>query len=288
MKLTTLKSIVQGLGLFLFISVFFSSQVQAQGITTSTLSGIVTDALGEVLPGANIIAIHTPTGTRYGAATSASGEFRIPNVRVGGPYKVTASFIGFQSQTIEGLQLSLGNTERVSFVLQTDDIALEEIVISALGNDNVFNSEKTGAGSNVDPTRIMELPTISRSINDFTRVVPQSNGTSFAGRDNRFNNYTIDGTVYNNNFGLGSAQFAGSNPISLDAIEEIQINLAPYDVRLGSFTGASVNAVTKSGTNEYKASVYNYYRNQDFQGLKIKDTEFTVDDAYNSVFLMFI
>jgi len=283
-----LSSTINLKSLFALCSILFSlslTNLSAQGITTSSINGIVITTDGEELAGANVIAIHTPTGTKYGAATTANGEFRIPNMRVGGPYRITASYIGFENQVIEGITLSLGNTERVKFTLQVDDLALEEIVVSVTGyEDKLFNSDKTGAGNNVDPTKLTALPTISRSVNDFTRVVPQSNGTSFAGRDNRFNNYTIDGSIYNNNFGLGSAQFAGSNPISLDAIEEIQINLAPFDVRLGSFTGASVNAVTKSGSNTFKATGYTYYRNQDYQGLKIGETEFEVTDAYNQIF----
>lgn len=281
----TKQNVSKSVSISLIILLLSIHSLFAQGITTSAISGIVTDDKGEILIGANVLAIHTPTGTKYGVATNAKGEFRLPNVRVGGPYRLTASYLGFQNQSIENLYLSLGNTERVEFKLSPEEIALEEVVVSAAGlNDKLFNSQKTGAGNNVDPTKINALPTISRSVNDFTRVVPQSNGTSFAGRDSRFNNYTIDGSIYNNNFGLGSAQFAGSNPISLDAIEEIQVNLAPYDVRLGSFTGASVNAVTKSGSNTFKATGYSYYRNQDYLGTEIGDTKFEVDNSYTQIY----
>lgn len=190
--------------------------------------------------------------------------------------------MGYRSSTTENVILSLGSIYRLDVSLNAENIELSEVVVSA-SSDRLFNSDKTGAGQNLDNTKINNLPTINRNVNDFTRLTPQSNGTSFAGRDNRFNNYTIDGNVYNNNFGLGSAQFAGSNPISLDAIEEIQVNLAPFDVRQGGFTGANVNAITKSGTNTYKATAYRFYRNQNLIGDNIGDVEFDIADSFTEI-----
>lgn len=256
----------------------FGQTAQAQ-VTTSSLTGIVTDSDGETLPGASVVAVHVPSGTTYGTSTRADGSYRISNMRVGGPYTITFSFVGFRSFVVEDVFLSLGETYNQRAVLSSEAIELDELVVTAL-EDRIFNQERTGASTNVTSDRIINVPTISRSINDLTKLTPQSSGTSFAGRDNRFNNYTVDGNVYNNNFGLGSAQFAGGNPISLDAIEEVQINLAPYDVRQGGFTGANVNAITRSGTNRFRGTLYTFYRNQDFLGTKIGDNEINVDDSF--------
>lgn len=250
-----------------------------QGVTTSSLTGVVLDDTGETLPGANVTAVHEPSGTTYGTTTRTDGSYRISNMRVGGPYTIRISFVGFNTFVAEEVFLRLGETYNQSAVLSADDIELDELVVTALG-DRVFNQERTGASTNVTSDRIASVPTITRSINDLTKLTPQSSGTSFAGRDNRFNNYTVDGNVYNNNFGLGDAQFAGGNPISLDVIEEVQINLAPYDVRQGGFTGANVNAITRSGTNAFRGTGYIFYRNQDLIGTSIGDNEITIDDSY--------
>ena len=263
----------------------------AQSITTSTLKGVVTGSAtsaerkiteGEALPGANIIALHEPSGTTYGSVSNLNGDFTIPNMRVGGPYKVTVSYIGYQDAVYENIYLSLGSTTNININLTEDATQLGEVVITG-GRDAIFSSDRTGAATNLSQEKINSLPTINRSINDFTRLTPQSNGTSFAGRDPRFNNYTIDGNIYNNNFGLGNGQFAGSSPISLDAIEEVQVNLAPYDVRQGGFTGANVNAITKSGTNNVSASVYYYFRNDQLIGDKADETRLTNSDAKNTI-----
>ncbi|WP_240644783.1 TonB-dependent receptor [Cyclonatronum proteinivorum] len=250
-----------------------------QGVTTSTLTGVVTDDTGETLPGANVTAVHVPSGTTFGTTTLMDGSYRISNMRVGGPYTIRISFVGFRTFVVEDVFLRLGETYVQNAELSSEDIELEEFVVTALG-DRIFNQERTGASTNVTSDRIASVPTITRSINDLTKLTPQSSGTSFAGRDNRFNNYTIDGNVYNNNFGLGNAQFAAGNPISLDVIEEVQINLAPYDVRQGGFTGANVNAITRSGTNQFRGTGYVFYRNQDFLGTQIGDNEINVEDTF--------
>ena len=262
--------------LFLFAGLV--QQVEAQ-VTTASLTGVVADGDGETLPGASVVAVHTPSGTTFGTSTRADGSYRISNMRVGGPYTITFSFVGYQSYVVEDVYLTLGETYNQPAVLGAGSLELDELIVTAIGS-RIFNDERTGASTNLTSDRIVNVPTINRNIGDLTKLTPQSNGSSFAGRDNRFNNYTVDGNVYNNNFGLGSAQFAGGNPISLDAIEEIQINLAPYDVRQGGFTGANVNAITKSGSNRFVGSVYTYYRNQDFIGTKIGDNELTVDDSF--------
>jgi len=253
------------LRIVLFSFVLFSAQtVFGQGVTSSTIVGTVTDQTGFPLVGATVRAIHEPSGTNYGIITNAKGRFTLPGLRVGGPYTVRVTYVGYQEQKFENITLALGATKVINASLK-EGLELEEIEVVA-SSDDVFNSDKTGATTNLSNERISSLPTINRNINDFTRLVPQSNGTSFGGADNRYNNYTIDGNLYNNNFGLGSAQFAGGNPISLDAIEEVQVNIAPYDVTQSGFTGANVNAVTKSGTNQIEATAYTLFRNQNTQG----------------------
>jgi len=251
----------------------------SQGVTTAAINGLITDEGGQPLPGATVLAVHQPTGTEYGTITRPDGRYSLANMQVGGPYTITFSFVGYNRQVIEGIHLRLGDTYRQDITLTAGDVELEEVVVTGVA-DQVFNRERTGAATNVSEEQIARIPTINRSINDLTKLTPQSSGTSFAGRDNRFNNYTIDGSVYNNNFGLGNDQFAGGNPISLDVIEEVQVNLAPYDVREGGFTGANVNAVTRRGTNDYRGTAYLFYRNQALVGTRIGDNEITIDDSF--------
>ncbi len=260
-----------------------SNAAFAQGITTSSMEGLVLTYDNEALPNANIVAVHQPSGTRYGTTSRADGRFNLPNLRTGGPYEITVTHVGYQSDVLSDIVLSLGETRNLTFFMLEVGMSLEEVVVSATV-DRVFDAGRTGATTNLDTETINMMPTISRNINDFTRLNPQSNGSSFAGRDNRFNNYTIDGNIYNNNFGLGSAQFAGANPISVEAIEEIQVNIAPFDVRSGGFTGANVNAITKSGTNEYRAAGYGYYRNESFIGDRIGEQELNVAEAFTQIY----
>lgn len=276
MRQNLLKNLVTVL-----LLVFSSTWAMSQGVTTGNIQGVVTEVSGEPLPGANIVATHEPSGTRYGAVSNLEGRFVLPNMRVGGPYTVRITFVGFEDRLFEGIVLGLGQTYTLNASL-SDGLELEAIEVIA-SQDAIMNADKTGAGLNLTGDKINSLPTINRNINDFTRLTPQSNGTSFAGTSSRFNNYTVDGNIYNNNFGLGSGQFAGSNPISLDAIEEVQVNLAPYDVRLAGFTGASVNAITKSGTNEFSGSAYYYLRNDQMIGDKVGETRLPVDDSKNEI-----
>jgi hypothetical protein len=249
----------------------------AQGVTTANMQGSVTDEQGEPLFGANVVAIHTPSGTTYGAIVNEDGRFYLPNIRVGGPYTVNVTYVGFRDQSFEGINLGLGQSYNLRVVM-IEGVQLEEVVVTSVSG-SIIDPDRTGPAVNLSRETIDALPTINRSINDFTRLTPQSSGTSFAGTSSRFNNYTIDGNIYNNNFGLGSGQFAGSNPISLDAIEEVQVNLAPYDVRLAGFTGAAVNAITKSGTNDFKGSVYYFFRNDQMVGNKLRDIELNRGDS---------
>jgi hypothetical protein len=252
----------------------------SQGITTASMNGRVTDDTGDGLPGATIVAVHNPTGTSYGTTSRIDGGFNLPNVQIGGPYTVTISFVGYSPEVITDIRLSLGEDRNFAITLYEDHISLDEVVVFGTV-DKTFNSGRTGAATNID-TRQMEMqPTISRNFTDLTRLVPQSSGTSFMGRHPGFSNVTIDGSIFNNNFGLSAAPTPGGGfaPVSLDAIEEIQVNIAPYDVRQGGFTGAGVNAITRSGTNEFVGSAYSYMRNQNFQGNDVAGAELTFDES---------
>lgn len=247
----------------------------SQGVTTSSVNGTVVDETGAALPGANIVATHTPSGTRYGAVTNIEGRYSIPGMRVGGPYTIVASFIGYNTRTEEGIILSLGSGATVNFSMSDSDSELSEILVTADRN-STFSSDRTGANTAVSNQQISSLPTISRRIGDFTRLTPQASGNSFAGQDGRLNNITVDGSYFNNSFGLGSqpGDRTGVAPISLDAIDQISVNIAPYDVRQGNFTGAGVNTVTRSGTNNVEGSAYYFFRNQDNVGTQAGDNTF--------------
>ncbi len=255
-----------------FLALFlFGPQLFAQ-VTSSTISGIVTDASGEPLIGATVVATHTPTNTRYGTATNTSGRYTLPAVRVGGPYTVVASYTGYESRTQNAVYANLGTTANLDFQMQESSTTLDEVSIVAARND-VFSSERTGASTTFNNKQLNSIPIIgSRSINEVTKYNPNGNGRSFGGQDSRLNNFTIDGSVFNNGFGLGTEAQAGgrtnSTAISLDAIEELQVNVAPYDVRQSGFVGSGINAVTRGGTNEFSGSVYFNTRNDNFFGKK--------------------
>jgi outer membrane receptor protein involved in Fe transport len=240
--------------------------------TTSSIKGTVKSSDTELLPGASILAIHTPTGTKYSASSNAEGRFSMLNMRVGGPYKVVVTFIGFQTQEINDVFLELGKPFSLDILLKDESQQLNEVKITGSKN-KVFQSGRTGAETTIGRRELTALPTISRSAEDFTRLEPSASGGSFGGRNDQYNSYSLNGAVFNNPFGLDAATpggQTGSQPISLDAIEQIQVATAPYDVTLSGFTGASVNAVTKSGTNEFHGTAYGFFRNQDLTGSKIK------------------
>ncbi len=248
---------------------FFATHAQ---VTTSSINGLILDDTNNQLEGANIVAVHMPTGTTYGTVTNLNGRFSLLNLRVGGPYTIKVSYIGFNEQTFEDVYLTLGKSESISLAMTPDSQELDAVVVTANSSD-VFSSDRTGAKTSVGRRELTTLPTISRSAADFTRLEPTASNGSFGGRNDQFNNYSLDGAIFNNPFGLDAATPGGqtdAQPISLDAIDQITVSTAPYDVTLAGFTGASVNAVTKSGTNEFTGTVYGFYRNDDMTGSKIK------------------
>ena len=255
--------------------------VLAQGVTTASLTGIVKDSRGEVVPGANVVATHTPSGTVYGTASRVDGYYSFPAMRVGGPYTIKTSFVGFKEQAVEDVSLELGQTLVLNFALIDESTQLEAIVVSG-AVDPVLNSEKIGASSNFGVNQISRLPSIGRDFRDISRMTPQAGGSSlsFGGRSNLYNNLTIDGASMNNVFGLNPLPGGQSatTPFSMDAIQEITVSLSPYDVRQGGFTGAGISAVTRSGTNEMTGSAYYFFRSQSFAGTKIDGANSPIPD----------
>ena len=257
---------------FLTVALFvlLATVLQAQ-VTTSSMSGRVTDDEGALI-GATVVATHVPSGTTYGTVTNMEGRYNFNGMRVGGPYRVEISYIGYGTDIAENITLSLGENYTHNVVLTEETVTLGEVLVTA--RRTRFNSEKTGASTNINNNQLTNMPSVNRSITDITRLSPYASGMSIAAGDGRSTNFTIDGANFNNNFGLSSALPGGGNPISLDAIEEIQVVVAPFDVRQTNFIGGGVNAITKSGTNTLKGSAYTYLYNQDLRGNKIGDVDF--------------
>ncbi|MGP1592010.1 MAG: TonB-dependent receptor [Prevotella multiformis] len=249
-----------------------TTTVMAQ-ITTSGISGKVTSQ-GEDVIGATVTATHVPSGTVYRAVTNIDGRYTIQGMRVGGPYKVSVAYVGQKTKTFENVTLRLGETEELSCSLQDDSKELQEVVVT--GSAGV-NATKTGAATSLSSKQIADMPSITHGIADVARLNPQlttsNNGAmSFAGTSNRYNSFMIDGAANNDVFGLAAdganGGQAGAQPVSMETIEQIQVNVAPFDVRQGGFTGGAINAITKSGTNVFHGSVYGFGNNQNLIGSK--------------------
>ena len=249
-----------------FITMFASIVAFAQ-VTTSSLSGVVVDQNGEPVIGAAVMALHEPSGTVYGAVTNADGRYTIQGMRTGGPYKVDFSCLGYQDASYKGITLQLAETFTLNAKIGESSEFLEATVVVADAASKFNSQERTGAVTNINNAQITAIPTVNRSITDVTRLSPYGgNGMSFAGSDGRLANFTVDGANFNNNFGLSSNLPGGGNPISIDAIEEMQVVISPYDVRQTNFIGGGVNAITKSGTNTFKGTAYVYHKNENLQG----------------------
>ena len=249
----------------------FSFSASAQ-ITTSSINGQILSDSGEKLVGATVIAVHVPSGTNYYAVANIDGRYAIQGMRPGGPYEIRVHLLGYQTSLFQDIVLQLGVTFTQDAVLTISTEELEEVVVVASPGSK-FSNEKTGAATNISSSQISRMPTINRSISDIARISPYANGMSFAGGDGRSTNFTVDGANFNNNFGLSPNLPGGGNPISMDAIDEIQVVIAPFDVRQTNFIGGGINAITKSGTNTFKGTAYTYYRNQDMRGNKINGKE---------------
>ena len=240
--------------------------VASAQVTTSALGGRVVDAAGEPVIGAAVVATHTPSGTVYGVVTNEAGRYTINGMRAGGPYSVEVSCLGYQSVLYTDLTLQLAETFALDAELKDDSEMLSEAMVIAAAASK-FSAQKMGSATNISGSQITAMPTISRSITDVTRLSPYGgNGMSFAGQDGRTANFTVDGANFNNNFGLSDGLPGGGSPISIDAIEEMQVVISPYDVRQTNFIGGGVNAITKSGTNTFKGSAYVYHRNENLRG----------------------
>ncbi|MFN3794981.1 MAG: carboxypeptidase regulatory-like domain-containing protein [Chitinophagaceae bacterium] len=245
-------------------------------VTNSSITGTIKDPKGGALEGATITATHLPTGTVYKTASIKGGVFTISNARIGGPYKILFQFAGYKEQTLENITLQLGEPYSVNVVAGEDFKELTSVTVTGAARRYRSQADKTGASTVIGSEQLRNVPNFSRNLVDFTALTPQAGANnSFGGRDGRYNNIQIDGANLNNNFGLRSDPLPGgsiSSPIPLDAIEEISVNIAPFDIRQSGFTGAGINAVTKSGTNNFKASLYTFQRTQDMNGKKVRDS----------------
>lgn len=247
------------------VFVLFTVALNAQ-VTSSSMSGRVSCTDG-TLPGASVVVKHVPSGTIYGTTTNNDGRYTIQGMRIGGPYKVEVSYVGYHNSITEGINLKLGETYILNVNMIEKSQSLESVEIV---EQSILASEKTGATTIINSDEILRIPTITREFGDFTRLNPQSNGSgSFAGRDSRYNNYTVDGAPFNNDFGISSGLPGGGTPISIDAIEEIAVNVSSFDIRQSGFTGANINAVTKSGDNQFKGTAYSFLRPTSFVGKTI-------------------
>ncbi len=261
------------LALAAFATWLAPTTLSAQGVTTAQLNGLVTDTSGAPLSDASVAAVHLPSGTSYRALSRSGGAYTIPNMRVGGPYRVTVTIIGYQPGTRDSIFLNLGQNLELDFRLVSRAVQLA--AVQAVGEQNrVLNGGRTGAATFISPQEVTALPSIKRSTRDLTRLDPRSDGNfAFGGRNWLYNNISLDGSYFNNPFGLDDPAPGGqtnAEPVPYDAVEQVVVSLAPFDVRQGGFTGASINTVTRSGTNQIRGTAYSFYRNDALQGNNVR------------------
>jgi hypothetical protein len=238
-------------------------------VTTSVLDGRVADSEGNPLAGATIAAVHIPTGTTYGGASDATGNYRLQNMRPGGPYRVTFTYLGYATVEFNDINLVVADSRSLNARMDNDANIIDNIVVVA----NPYTTSGGGSVTGITTRDINLMPTISRSLTDMVRLTPQANGQSIGGGNTRSNYFTVDGGSFNNMFGIGASIPGGGTPISIDAIEQMSVSITPYDVRQSGFLGAAVNAVTRSGTNEFSGSAYTYFKNEKFDGIYVGDAE---------------
>ncbi len=267
----------RNLHIFIFLISLFSFTAGFSQETTSEIQGIVTGSDNAPLAGATVVAIHEPTASQYSTTTRKDGHYNLANLRVGGPYTITITYVGYEDKKFDNVSLLLGQSFVADAQLNSSSTQLADVVVATTRQNRIINNNRTGAQEIISRGQIERLPTINRSLQDFTKLEPTSNGLNFGGRNSQYNNVTVDGANFNNSFGLSSTLGGqtGSQPISLDAIEQIQVNLSPYDVRQGGFTGAGINTVTRSGTNQFRGTVYTYLKGENTQGYRVGNTKVT-------------
>jgi Carboxypeptidase regulatory-like domain len=277
------KNIKKQSWLFLVLALMCIVNNLAAQVTTATISGVVKDAKGAALGSATVMVEFPDAGIKQVLVTKSDGRFTVPNLRVGGPYKVTVNHVSYQQAISENIFLELGLNNTIEFVLQESAKELGNVTVAS--RSKIFDDKRTGASTNISNRQLRTLPTISRSADDFLRLTPSAsatfNGLSFGGRNGQYNNFSLDGAVFNNPFGLDAPTPGGqtnAQPISLDAIEQIQVNLAPYDVTQAGFTGAGINTVTKSGSNRFTGTTYLFFRNESLTGKKVSGSKLVVPD----------
>lgn len=270
----------------LVVTVLMLSFTAVAQVTTSGITGIVT-AGGDEAIGATITAKHVPSGSVYRAVTNVNGRYTITGMRAGGPYELAVSYIGYQTTKMTGFRLVLGQNTVMDVALSEGSELLQEIVVTADAN-NTMRSDRSGAVTNINADAMAAVPTIGRSMTDIMKLTPQSSsasGMAIGGGNYRQSSITVDGAAFNNAFGLGSSPLpGGGTPISLDALEQMTVSITPYDVRQSGFIGGGINAVTKSGTNEFKGSAYTYLTSTSLKGNRVGDTVFSVDDGHNNTY----
>ncbi|MCQ2176801.1 MAG: TonB-dependent receptor, partial [Bacteroidales bacterium] len=275
----TLKMLLSVMSAMLFV---VSAYAQ---VTTANIAGRVADAQGPVA-GAVVTATHTATGTQYYSVVDKNGQYRINNVLPGGPYTIKTESLGYRTSEVNNFYTAIGETGVVDFVLEDESISLDAVVVSADASDSGMNIRRSGAGTTVSQRTMSNLPSVNRSLNDVMSLTPQAssttNGLAIGGGTYRGSTVTVDGAAFNNAFGIGSNLPAGGSPISLDAIEQISVNITPFDVRQSGFQGGAINAVTKSGTNQFSASAYNYYTSEKLRGDKIGEASVTNTEALSN------
>ncbi|MCQ2302034.1 MAG: carboxypeptidase regulatory-like domain-containing protein [Bacteroidales bacterium] len=268
-----------------FVAMIASISLMAQ-VTSSNISGKVTDGNKVALAGATVVATHTPSGSQYYSVADANGAYRLLNIRPGGPYKIEVRMVGFQTTIQEGISATLGETKILNFKMQEESIGLGEVTIAGEAIPSGMDSDRAGATTAITSEQINNLPTVTRNLNDVLSLTPQAasntSGLAIGGGNYRQSYVTVDGAAFNNAFGIGQNLPSNGSPISLDALEQMTINVTPFDVRQSGFTGGAINAVTKSGTNEWHATVYDFFQNNNLKGYYVNDNALTNTYSLNN------